>query len=708
MTPRLCKTPDVLAIGLLAVVVGAFWGDCLVGGKVPVAGVYQLRMLPWSATVASGEGGRQWDSLLWDSVAQFYPWRLLMHQAAQSGQLPLWNPFQFCGYPFVANGQSALFYPPNWLYFLVHPRWGMGLSAALHYLLAAVFVFGLGRSLGAGPLAASLASVAFTFGGFMVTWIELPTLVNSFVWLPLAWWGIEVLFRGRPARGALMLASALGLTVLAGHLQIAAYVWIFAALYALGSLALRRGHRAQRLAWLAGAVVAGGMLSLVQLLPTWELGAVSPRGGGGPSAAGLAFHRERALRPLELLALVQPDFLGSPVTGDYAGISYSEHCGFVGLTTLLLGAAGVLWGRRRRVSWALAVVAVVALWGAMGGLPAIWLYWGVPKLGQAGGFSRLLSVWTLAASLCGGLGLDMVLRSCQRRATEKGPRGHGDSRYVGPVVAAMAMVLLALELLPWAHRFNPKVDGSKLYAETPLITRLRRETGSGRYLAITPRSAWRLDRVPTPAVLPPNAGTVYGLRSVDGYDSLFPVAYREYAARVEGADPAPPANGNMLLLENDREWSKRVTCVVSAAGAESGLSNAVDVLDGCALRLTSVRPTTRAYGMSYPETASGSPQPLRIVRDGLNLVTIALEDSDVRKVVLKDAPYPGWRAFADGRPVVWQPGPAERRVQLPAAAKRLEMVYFPATVIAGGFLSLLGLAGLLAVGLASRVARGAA
>jgi hypothetical protein len=32
------------------------------------------------------------------------------------GLIPLWNPHQFCGAPFIANGQSAFFYPPNWLF----------------------------------------------------------------------------------------------------------------------------------------------------------------------------------------------------------------------------------------------------------------------------------------------------------------------------------------------------------------------------------------------------------------------------------------------------------------------------------------------------------------------------------------------------------------------------------------------------------------
>lgn len=706
MTPRPRGALDAATIGMIAVTVVLFWGDCLWGGRTPVAGVYQLPMHPWSASISVTEG-RQWDSLLWDSVAQFYPWRLLLHRAGAAGELPLWNPYQFHGYSFVGNGQSAMFYPPNWVYFALHPGLAMGISAALHYLLGAWFVYGLARVLGLRAVAAAFSALAFVFGGFMVTWVELPTLVNSLVWLPLAWWGVEVLFRGRAARGALMLGLALGLTILAGHLQIAAYVWIFTALYALGSLAFRRGPKAERFAWLTGAAAIGGVLALVQLLPTLELGALSPRGAGGATAAGFAFHQQRALRPIELLTLLQPDFLGSPVSGDYVGISYSEHCGFVGATTLFLGLAGLWFGRRRKVTWALSAVAALALWSAMGGLPAALLYWGVPKLGQAGGFARLLSVWTLVAALCGGSGLEMVLRSCGRRATSGEQAWRRDSRYIGPVVAGLALVLLALELLPWAYRFNPRIEASKLYAETPLIARLRAETGDGRYLAVTPRSAWRLDRVPASAVLPPNAGTAYGLRSVGGYDSLFPAAYREYAAGLEGADPAPAANGNMLLLENARGWAEEVNCIVSALDAPTGLPGPGETLDGCTLWVAQRPPSSaRAYALSAEGPGAPTPVPTRIIRDGLNAVTLEVAPAGARNVVLRDAPYPGWRAFADGRPADWQAGPSERRVVTPAGATRIDMVYFPATVIVGGFLSLLALSVLAALGCASCTAGG--
>ena len=44
-----------------------------------------------------------------------YAFREISH-----GRLPLWNPYQFCGHPYIAGFQSAIFYPLN-LIFLVWP-----------------------------------------------------------------------------------------------------------------------------------------------------------------------------------------------------------------------------------------------------------------------------------------------------------------------------------------------------------------------------------------------------------------------------------------------------------------------------------------------------------------------------------------------------------------------------------------------------------
>src|SRR5262245_30964962 len=44
----------------------------------------------------------------------FYPYHALPAVLAARGELPLWNPYAFSGMPLLGDGQTAMFYPPNW------------------------------------------------------------------------------------------------------------------------------------------------------------------------------------------------------------------------------------------------------------------------------------------------------------------------------------------------------------------------------------------------------------------------------------------------------------------------------------------------------------------------------------------------------------------------------------------------------------------
>ena len=50
---------------------------------------------------------------------QFYPWRELAFSELRQGRLPLWNALVGNGAPLLANYQTAVFYPPNWLNLLL-------------------------------------------------------------------------------------------------------------------------------------------------------------------------------------------------------------------------------------------------------------------------------------------------------------------------------------------------------------------------------------------------------------------------------------------------------------------------------------------------------------------------------------------------------------------------------------------------------------
>jgi hypothetical protein len=77
-----------------------------------------------------------------DAFTYFTPYRDYANAALRAGQLPLWNPYLFLGAPFLANPQTAIFYPLHW------PLVGLDAAASLKATLALhLWLAGLGAAL---------------------------------------------------------------------------------------------------------------------------------------------------------------------------------------------------------------------------------------------------------------------------------------------------------------------------------------------------------------------------------------------------------------------------------------------------------------------------------------------------------------------------------------------------------------------------------
>ena len=95
-----------------------------------------------------------WQVLLTDSawmpagggdLAPFlYPNYYFAAEQIRQGQLPLWNPHLYSGTPFAADIQSGLFYPINWVIFLLVPQvnfeW-LQYLAIFHFWLAGATMY---------------------------------------------------------------------------------------------------------------------------------------------------------------------------------------------------------------------------------------------------------------------------------------------------------------------------------------------------------------------------------------------------------------------------------------------------------------------------------------------------------------------------------------------------------------------------------------
>src|SRR5262245_55231912 len=67
-----------------------------------------------------------------DLASQFLYWRSFGFSQLAQGNLALWNPHVFGGAPFFGGFQSALLYPPNWLYLVLPLAAATNLSIALN------------------------------------------------------------------------------------------------------------------------------------------------------------------------------------------------------------------------------------------------------------------------------------------------------------------------------------------------------------------------------------------------------------------------------------------------------------------------------------------------------------------------------------------------------------------------------------------------
>lgn len=414
-------------------------------GEVFLPATLLSHVAPYSVN-AHSETLPPWNPLRWDGIAQFYPWRHFAAETIRSGRLPLWNPYQFCGTPFVANSQSAVFYPGNLLFYLLPTAQAFHASALLHLTLCGWFLYLLLRRLHCSEGAALLGGVVYAYSAWQVAWLQLPTFLATSCWFPLLLRQVldlksggqndgEIAPPALPLLRAASLAAVVGLMLLAGHLQIAFYGLLAGILLAFARL-WEEGRQAgagvaiRLLSAYVGALVVGMMLAMPQVLPALELSRFSHRAGKA-TAAGYAAYTEYALPPAGLTQLTLPDFFGNdydpanPYWGFYRksldnGQTFAirhnaaETALYVGIVPLLLAFLSLLrtrqqnpWDRRALFFGGLALMALLM---ALGTPINALFYFLVPGFGQSGSPARSLVLWALAVAVLSALGLDALQR----------------------------------------------------------------------------------------------------------------------------------------------------------------------------------------------------------------------------------------------------------------------------------------------------------
>ncbi len=487
-------TPDFAVIALLFLLPLVLFWQQTIGGRtlLPTENLYQYEPFATYREVVKAPDVPH-NALLSDLVLENLQWKSFIRESISKADIPLWNPHQFSGIPFLAAGQQSTLYPFSLLYYVLPLPAAYGWFTVVQLWLAGAFMYLFLRGLSLGRFGSTLGGVVYQLSAFFVISAVFPMIIASAAWLPLVLLAVELIIQQRPAlRGrpssipwVVLGAVALGCNVLAGHVEITYYVLIIAGYYAAARLIwqwwIGRKQRGmmwliQRGIWLIAMVVLGLGIGAIQFVPLFELASMNYRDG----RATLDQVRAWAHPMRDVVQFLLPNFYGNPshhsywdvfsgqtitsfsnaagqpiTTIDWGIKNYVEGALYLGILPLLLAIYGIIQGILNRqdaknreatdekppYKGIFAVLTVVSL-TFMFGLPTYaLLYYGFPGINQLHSPFRWIFGVTVGIAVLAGFGADTLVHE---RKSLRLTRTFG---YVGLISGAVILVGLLVTRL---------------------------------------------------------------------------------------------------------------------------------------------------------------------------------------------------------------------------------------------------------------------
>ena len=688
-----------------------------------------------------------------------YPIAQYFRESFWRGELPLWNPLNYCGTPFLAQWNTQVLYPPALFYLLFPLSWSLGVFCLLHLFWGGLGMFFLSRQWTQNHLAAAFAGIVFAFNGLMFSSLVWPATIAGLAWMPWVVWLTER--AGREGGRTLVLAALAGaLQMLSGGVEATLLTWVW--LVASTLLEILRGDGPRgKILWRTGVVVllVSG-LTAAQLLPFFDLldysrrqesisGVLSPM----PPTGWANF-----FVPLFHCRSYQGVFMQN---GQFWINSY-----YVGVATVVLALAAVRRVGRGRV-WLPAALTGLCLVLALGDATPV--YGWLSRHASAIGLMRfpvkfvILPVFLLPLLAAGGLAEN-------RRAAGGKTGGRGAIR----ILVWFAVVALMLGILWWNWRSQP-AGGDRTAAEWNGLARAAFFTAlvagwwfAGRISASASRRWWQLlllvlvwldlyQHAPWPqtvhravyqpglarplpmpqwgearTLVPPITGSEFNrlylsnvttdylgrriflscdcnlLDRIPTCEGFFPLCLGRYAALFYNydnnstADPLLDFLGVsriLTTLTNSCEWTPRSTAMPLLTGGQK--PRFTD-------DLTAVRALTNADFNPRREVCLPVEAKAIITASNAVAVKISAPKFSAQRIeadVAADAPallvaaqiyYHPWRAYVDGRPVrLWPANYAFQAFAIPAGAHHVKLVYADRRFQLGVIISLATFAGCL-------------
>ncbi len=536
--------------------------------------------------------------LVTDPVRQQYVWRELAVSIIKEGHLPLWNSYSFSGYPLLANFQSAVFYPLNFVLFVLPFQYGWTALIMSQLFLAFVFMYLYLSNLKLSKTASFIGAIAFSFSGFSVAWLEWGNIVSTGLWLPLVLLSIDKILRVMNHESRIMNKKLLiwfGILLftsissfLAGHLQ----TFFYLSIVSLAYLIFRWFENGKNLRILLLFVITFFVfvfLTAIQWIPTLQFVLSSAR-----ELDQVSTSIEGWFVPWQnLVQFIAPDFFGNPATLNYWGIwNYGEFIGYVGIFPLILALGALFIKKDKRVLFFGLTLLVGLVFSFPNFISKIPFYFEIPFISTTQP-TRLIYIVDFSLAVLAAMGFDYFVKNKKRilipglfvgivlcllwlfvffnsylsELLKLSPENLSvtlnnlklpsllftatfgliilnifgatviKNKKYPQVITILIILVFLFDVFRFAGKYTVFSKSEYLYPTTKALDYLKKDNDLFRVMEADSR------------ILPPNFTNYYKIQSVDGYDPLYLRRYAELVAAVGRGKPdiRPPFGFNRII-----------------------------------------------------------------------------------------------------------------------------------------------------------------
>jgi hypothetical protein len=519
----------LLALALLFVSRGVFTS------AMPVPLDEVVRGYPYRGLVGEVQSK---NDLTNDTVKQILPWMQTVREEFAHGRAPLWNPYLFCGYPLLGNGQSAPFAPLFLATLFVPLPKQLVAMAGAKLFVALLFGFLFIKREGTSDAAAVFGSSVFAFAIFNNCFLYYPMTAVTLL-LPAAAYATTLTLRERRVAPMVLLAVVVASLLAGGHPESVVHV----AMCCVALLLIERGAKRRDWARVTFAAVCGLLIAAPAWLPVLEQVMVSLR--VKLLAPGEAMG-DTGVFPVKVLwAMLNPDAYGHPAHHNWSWFMTYTHVASVYLGLIVIALLPCALVAEKRDRWLLAIaggffvismnwtpLTQLAHWVAhdrlrfvVEFLAGVLVARAVTAFGAAKmRFAAVASAVLLPLAIYVFMkGFDRTLMDWRSIAGVAALVIFWVATWMAPRRAALfACVLTVAELFVFTLDYNAMTDRRFFVPRLPIIDELKR---------VAPAEPYRV--LGLDWVLLPNAAEQYRLEDVRGSD---PMEWNEYARFFKAAE----------------------------------------------------------------------------------------------------------------------------------------------------------------------------